>query len=121
MFFTKLFARKKKAQQPTESQAACLGIDLEMNYCPTCGGEYRAEIERCADCGVDLISGRQRLREMQQLQHDLAGATGKIEGHEPLAALRTGNLGELKSLAKLLENHGLPARVIAITGSESMG
>lgn len=29
-----------------------------MRWCPNCGVEYRAEIESCVDCGIDLVDER---------------------------------------------------------------
>ena len=36
-------------------------IDPDLQYCPSCNDEYRAEIHVCAACGIDLLSGEQML------------------------------------------------------------
>ncbi|MDR0476509.1 MAG: hypothetical protein LBH14_01025 [Desulfobulbaceae bacterium] len=30
-------------------------------YCPACGDEYRPEISRCAACGLELVTGEERI------------------------------------------------------------
>lgn len=35
-------------------------IQDEPRVCPRCRGEFRAGIERCADCGVELVASRER-------------------------------------------------------------
>ncbi|HEX3531870.1 MAG TPA: hypothetical protein VH988_32835 [Thermoanaerobaculia bacterium] len=44
-------------------------MDLEyFKVCPVCGGEYRLEIERCADCDVPLVDPEQlALRDAREL------------------------------------------------------
>ena len=122
--FARLFSgrKKEKVREEHGREAKRLGVDLAMSYCPCCGGEYRSGIDRCAGCGVELVSGAERMEELQRLQHEIAEHTGRIEGgSKDLVALRRGNLGELKSLVRLLEDHGIAARVVAVTGAETTG
>jgi hypothetical protein len=44
-----------------------------MKYCPDCGAEYQPSIERCSDCGVNLISEA----EMRRRGLPLPGETDK--------------------------------------------
>jgi predicted amidophosphoribosyltransferase len=37
----------------------------DYRVCPECGGEYRLEIERCADCGVELVEPGEEEEEEQ--------------------------------------------------------
>lgn len=47
--------------------------------CPQCGGEYRPEIERCADCGITLVAPAEAL----PAEEDLADDSDEEELYEP--------------------------------------
>ncbi len=41
--------------EPAEDDRKEQAPEPDYKVCPQCGGEFRMEIERCADCGVDLV------------------------------------------------------------------
>jgi len=75
-------------------------IDPELNYCPSCREEYRADIASCADCGIALISGHQ----MRTL-HGAGARPGRsmvIAEDEPVCTVRKGGLQAIKELQTYL-------------------
>lgn len=90
-------------------------IDPELNYCPCCREEYRADIVTCADCGIALISGQQ----MQTL-HGAGVEPGRsmvITEGEPVCTVRKGGLQAIKNLQEYLRRHGLPSLVAKEPGA----
>ena len=43
-------------------------IEPDLKYCPKCDDEYRAEIEKCATCGIELITGLQKIEREEALR-----------------------------------------------------
>jgi len=54
--------------------------DPELNYCPECDEEYRADIKMCADCGVALVSGGEKIVAEKKLQERRAGQIHGVIG-----------------------------------------
>ena len=79
-------------------------FDPELCYCPQCKDEYRAGIERCAVCGVLLLSGSVMLARHQEQMNRFANRRGPLMEGEELIAIQKGPLGDLSRLQKLLEN-----------------
>lgn len=87
------------------------GLNRGASYCPTCGAEYRAGFDTCADDQTRLIPG--------PLPHDFE--TGEVRGEAerpvPTTGARWVLLGKLPTeeearlLAGRLEADGIPARV----------
>ena len=65
-------------------------IEPDLNYCPQCGDEYRADIHSCADCGLALISGRQLLAQQADRQAQQRSRSLVIDPDEPLLTARKG-------------------------------
>ena len=89
-------------------------IDAELQYCPRCGDEYLAEMHTCAACAVVLVSG----------QALLAAATTQapaqmveIGADEPVVALRSGPLAQMKELLAALRKRGVAGRICKPEGS----
>ena len=83
-------------------------IDPDLKYCPECDDEYRAEIEKCGVCGIDLITGLQKIEMAEERQRKLESRTAELNPDDDLVALRRGPLSEMRHLADLLhvENIG---------------
>ncbi|MGW8161908.1 MAG: zinc ribbon-containing (seleno)protein DG [Desulfobulbales bacterium] len=81
-------------------------IDPELKYCPECEDEYRTEIVMCAACGVELITGRQKIamheaKKKRELEHGM-----ELNPDDDLVVIRRGPLSDLRYLAGLLrEEH----------------
>jgi hypothetical protein len=91
------------------------GIDCEMNYCPSCGDEYRADIRHCATCCIPLISGREKLATTMKKLQAVGARSMDISPQDDLVAIRKGPLKDLKYLQKLLVQEHVPA---ILTGDE---
>ena len=79
-------------------------IEPDLKYCPKCDDEYRAEIEKCATCGIDLITGLQKIEREEALREKLASRAGDLSPDDDLVALRRGSLTDMRHLANLLND-----------------
>ncbi len=60
--FLKFFSKKPEKNNASQNDRVIVhGVDREMNYCPACGDEYRADVSHCGTCDIPLISGREKL------------------------------------------------------------
>jgi len=86
-----------------------LNIEPELNYCPQCQDEYRAEIRTCASCGVALLTGL----EMQARTAVQGAATSpcslEIFPDEPMTTIRKGQVLAIKQLQAFLLTEGIPS------------
>jgi hypothetical protein len=76
-------------------------IDPELKYCPQCHDEYRAEIERCAECEISLITGIEMLELEKGGQEKSAAPKDEITPDDQLAGeipRLTGNIRNWKDL-----------------------
>lgn len=116
--FLKFFSKKNKAgdrSQQTEHQLID-GVDPDLNYCPSCGDEYRADIASCVTCNITLISGREKLVRMEQTRQELSQRSMDISMEDDLISIRKGSLNDMKYLRKLLISERVPA---LLAGDES--
>lgn len=107
--FGKFSFFKKKTEQASPAKAAVAGIDPELQYCPTCGGEYRAEIERCAVCEVALISGARKIALLQEKEQRYLSRSMEIAAEEKLLVIRKGQINDIKYFQKLLADERIPS------------
>lgn len=90
-------------------------IDPELQYCPLCGDEYRAEIQTCASCGVALIRGQGLLRQ-EAMRQPGGDAAAPIGADEPVATIHKGPMLQVKALQAFLRDQGISARVATESG-----
>ncbi|MGW8193296.1 MAG: zinc ribbon-containing (seleno)protein DG [Desulforhopalus sp.] len=111
--FLKFFYKKKEKDRDRSAnrEAVRHGIDLDMNYCPLCGDEYRPEIATCVGCNIDLIGGAERLKKVEERQDRLAGRSMELLPNDELIAIRRGLVKEIKSLQKLLAAERIPSLI----------
>jgi len=86
----------------------------DTRWCPSCGDEFRAGIERCPDCGVDLQAA-------QPPAHAPSGSGPKVsltgpfsDDDDPVELGRFGPI-EAQSIAALLRSGGIPATLREIS------
>ena len=97
-------------RSPAKSAAHKHGdIDTDSNYCPQCGAEYRAEIETCADCGVALIPGVEKLANLRQQDAGAQTYSMEISAADQLVTIQSGKLTYLKPLQQLLKAGYVPS------------
>lgn len=77
-------------------------IDHDLHkVCPECGGEYRLEVEQCADCGVPLA-----------FPEEIAAREARELRPSPwLILLRTAPIAWVRALASDLDKQGIPYRI----------
>lgn len=107
----KLFGLGSRANSGRDPEAARLGIDPEMRYCPECGDEYREDIASCATCRVALISGVEKLARAREKNREFTARPMTIGPDEPRVAIRSGKLMELKGAQLLLMQSRIASRI----------
>ena len=80
----------------------------ELKYCPICEDEYRAEIEKCAACGISLLSGSEMLSQKDRPRQQVAGQ-GELGPDDDLVVVRHGPMAEMKSYKEILAVQGVAA------------
>jgi len=109
--FLKFLSKKNKTagSSPQTGPTLIGGIDPDLNYCPSCGDEYRADIQSCVSCNIALIDGREKLRRMEKTRQDLSRRSMDISIEDDLISIRKGSLNDMKYLRKLLIGERVPA------------
>ncbi len=93
-----------------------LFIDPDLKYCPRCNDEYRPDIRICAECGVELLSGRQMQAMLEERRQGRAGRSMQIGPDEELVDVRRGPVLQVKELQVLLGERGIPSLVVGEGG-----
>jgi len=86
-------------------------IDPDLKYCPQCNDEYRAEIEKCAACGLALLTGRQRLAMEEERRRRCEGKSVELAATDELVNIRQGSLADMKHLEKVLRAESIAALI----------
>lgn len=108
--FGKLFAAKRKRRGAEENELfVSHGVYSEMNYCPACGDEYRADQTTCAACEKTLISGSEKIALILEKEQQLSGRSMNLTFDDDLVTLRKGTLKDIKQLQALLAKERIPA------------
>ncbi|MDP3480273.1 MAG: hypothetical protein Q8R88_10910 [Desulfoprunum sp.] len=107
--FAKFSFFKKKTEQISPKTQIVAGIDPELQYCPSCGDEYRADFKRCAVCQIDLISGVQKLALLQHNDRQAVNRSMEIKAEDKLITLRKGQVNDIKYFQKILADQRIPS------------
>lgn len=107
--FGKIFSKMMKKGEEEDSSAVSTGFYSEMNYCPVCGDEYRADRTKCAACDIALITGTEQLVRIKEKEQLLAGRSMDISTDDELVTLRKGALKDVKHLQGLLVKERIPS------------
>ena len=83
----------------------------DLKYCPRCGDEYRAEIERCAVCGVELLLGSamQALKAGKEVQRERR--VGELTPEDDLVVIHKASLTDIRHLEELLRHERIACLV----------
>ncbi len=76
--------------------------DPGYRYCPRCRTEYLPAVGRCADCGVDLLSGRQMLELAESAQRARESRANTIGPDDELVTVFRGRVHEIRVFEELL-------------------
>ena len=87
--------------------------DPELQYCPVCDEEYRADIKRCADCAVELIPGREKIATEVAIKEKKVARSMELSADDDLVNIRKGPLLEMKNLQQILAKEHIPALIAA--------
>ncbi len=81
----------------------------DLKYCPQCKDEYRADIEKCAACGLLLLSGTQMADVVGQADLERQARKGDLTADDEAVTIHKGALPELRHLEKIFvqENIGV--------------
>lgn len=115
--FKKLFGWTQKDDASGLGKVTRFAIDQEMNYCPECGDEYRANIKRCMSCDISLISGIEKIEKLRVKELVFNKRSMDITTQDKRVVIRNGKLRDLKSLQALLAKERIPT----IISSDSAG
>jgi hypothetical protein len=111
---------RKKAQNRRDERSSGVnqahGVDPEMYYCLSCGAEFRMDVALCPSCRTALISGSEKLAQLERDQELHAGRSMEILPGVELVSIRKGPLRDMKYLQKVLEQDSIPA---LISGDEN--
>lgn len=91
-------------------------IDPELKYCPKCNDEYRAEIKRCAECGVELVSGADVLAAVDLANARKKSRGGQIGPQEETVPIHKGQLNEIRGMELDLRSENI---AYLVRGDES--
>ena len=94
-------------------------IEAELQYCPDCMDEYRAEITTCAACNIPLVSGKQMLKALQNTAQKQPERTMVISPDDELVSIRQGPLVQMKDFQVMLKRAGIPS--IAVSEDSNCG
>lgn len=117
----KLFGLGTGAARARNPEAARLGIDPEMCYCPRCGDEYRPDIAKCVACGVALLSGAEKLQQARRKAQAFDERSMEISEDDQRVVIRGGKLRDLKPYQLLLAKERIPALIIGEAGGCGKG
>lgn len=81
----------------------------EYKICPSCSGEFYPHIEKCADCGVVLLTHEEH--EKALLQRRLIEETAVKNA----VAVREGDLDSIRTLETVLLDAGIPCMILSNT------
>jgi hypothetical protein len=87
-------------------------IDPDLQYCPSCMDEYRAEITTCAACHISLISGKEMLASRQELKRGQEGRSMLLSPADDLVSIRKGPLVQMKDFQAMLKREGFPSLAV---------
>ncbi len=76
--------------------------DPELKYCPACREEYVAEAVKCAECEIDLVSGREMMTLSDKVQKARQSRAGTIEPGDDIVTVHRGQMQEIKAIEKKL-------------------
>jgi len=86
-----------------------MNIEPDLNYCPQCRDEYRAEILTCAACGVALLTGVEMQARMAAPGEETSPRSLEIFADEPMTTIRKGQVLAIKQLQAYLLAEGIPS------------
>ncbi|MEN8134211.1 MAG: hypothetical protein ABFS18_01575 [Thermodesulfobacteriota bacterium] len=91
-------------------------FEQDLNYCPQCQDEYRADIEKCPVCACDLLPGSEMIARKEKQQQKMADRSGELSPDDDLVAVKRGPLAEMRAYEELLSGERI---CTVLAGDES--
>jgi hypothetical protein len=91
-------------------------FEPDLNYCPQCQDEYRADIAKCYVCECDLLTGSEMIARQEKQQQKMAERQGELHADDELVAVKRGPLAEMKVYEELLNREHICS---VLAGDES--
>ncbi|OGQ97966.1 MAG: hypothetical protein A2521_03220 [Deltaproteobacteria bacterium RIFOXYD12_FULL_57_12] len=88
-------------------------IEPDLKYCPQCDDEYLPEIRLCAACGIELISGTEKLARVEARQRRLESRVVELTPDDELVNIRRGPLADIKRLENLFREERIGTLIAA--------
>ncbi len=88
-------------------------MDRGCNYCPQCEEEYRACVRQCVSCMVDLISGAERMKQVQRDKQYKSGRSMDCIEADKLVIVIEAKLHDVKAVRSLLASENIPSLIFA--------
>jgi len=82
-------------------------FESDLNYCPECKDEYRAEIRQCATCECQLVPGQEMEALFKVRNEKIAGRLDELTTEDDLVLVRMGGLSSMKELVAVLNREGI--------------
>jgi hypothetical protein len=92
-------------------------VEPDLKYCTQCNDEYRAEIEKCAACGIDLITGQQIIELEEARKKELGNRVSDLTPEDDLICIRRGPLAEMQHLSNLLDGQRIGTLLVGDTST----
>ncbi|XOF34923.1 MAG: hypothetical protein ACL93V_06435 [Candidatus Electrothrix sp. YB6] len=94
-------------------------IETDLNYCPNCHDEYRADITACAACGIALISGEEMLAAQQRQERGRRDMI--LHPDDEMVTIRKGPVIQMKDFQVMLKREGFPSLAVSEDSSCRQG
>lgn len=91
-------------------------FETDLNYCPKCQDEYRADIKICPACACDLLPGNEMIARAEKQQQKMADRQGELRPDDELVKVKHGPLAEMKVYEELLNRERIHT---VLAGDES--
>jgi len=90
-------------------------FEPDLKYCPQCRDEYRAEIVRCAVCGVELLLGSEMVNLDNGKQMQRERRTDALSPTDDLVAIHKAPIADIRHLEELLRHERI---ICLVSGDE---
>lgn len=93
----------------------------DLNYCPQCQDEYRADIKSCASCKVDLLRGAEMLEMVNRSQQSRNSRRGALTADDDIVTIHKGPLADLKKMEKAFQRENIGMVIVGDEGGCNKG
>lgn len=77
--------------------------DPQLKYCPKCKDEYRADIQTCASCGIELLTGVEMDSLINNSLKIKQNRKGDLTPEDDIVTIHKGSLADTRALEQDLQ------------------